>query len=83
MTPILPDEIPSDAAPLDGTHLVPDAVLAYKGKDALVDGKNMFVTLLDGRFFTGLCLVDDVNETFTIGNSDEIPFIAIETAREV
>lgn len=77
---IIPDEIPEDAAPLDAqTSLLDDA--ATTKRQSLMEGKNMFVTLLTGEFKVGRIEYVDANR-FTVGNSEPIPFNLVEFARE-
>ncbi len=76
---ILPDEIPADAAPLDGSSILTDAVTTKR--TPLVEGKNMFVALLDGQFKVGRIEFVDATH-FTVGNSFPIPLSMVETARE-
>ncbi len=78
---ILPDEIPADAAPLEGSeHFVHNAI-TYKNRE-VEEGKNMFVSLLTGAHYVGRIEWVDENH-FTVGSSDPIPDVLIESAREV
>jgi len=78
---ILPSEIPSDAAPLEGAdHLVQNHV-TYKNR-VLHEGKNMFVSLLTGEIYVGLVQRVDIHRV-TVGQSAPFPEHLVESAREV
>lgn len=76
---IIPDYIPEDAAPINASTLLENAVNARHEK--LIEGKNMFVSLLTGEVKVGrIEFIDD--ERFTVGNSQPIHFATVESARE-
>ena len=74
---ILPEEIPDDAAPLTEIPLETN----YASRN-LVEGTNVFVTLLTGKTLVGRC--EWVTPTrFTIGSSDPIEVVLVESAKVV
>jgi hypothetical protein len=78
---IKPDDIPDDAAPLEGAdHLVENAI-TYKNR-LLTEGANMAISLLTGQFFVGRVELVD-RDHFTVGTSDPIPDVLLESARVV
>lgn len=76
---ILPNEIPDDAVPLTEVPIVPPA---DRLSEKLVHGKNVFVTLLTGEYYIGLCQWVGPSG-FTIGTSDIISRDVVESARIV
>ncbi len=78
MITILPEEIPNDAAPLETIPIE----ATKPGSTALIDGENVFVSLLTGKTLVGR--LEWVNATqITVGNSDPIPRELVESARLV
>lgn len=78
---ILPADIPQPPVPLnEAEHILSNAV-THKNRE-LTEGENMFVSLLTGQTLVGL--VEYVDEDhFTVGSSDPIPDVLIESARVV
>jgi hypothetical protein len=78
---ILPEESPSETAPLSGTDYIVENAITHRNR-VIHEGKNMFVTLLTGDHFVGLVLAAG-NDHITVGHSAPIAKVLIETAREV
>ena len=76
---ILPDEIPEETAPLTEIPIPP--VIGH-ATHCLIGGENVFVTLLDGRTLIGRCERNGIQH-FTVGNSDPIDMVLVESARIV
>ncbi len=76
---ILPDEIPDDAVPLTEIPVIPPY---DRLNDVLVEGENVFVTLLTGKFYVGV--LEWVSDTkFTVGTSEPLARELVESARIV
>lgn len=83
-TRVRPDEIPADITPVVDGEMA-DVILQASTageKSSLVHGENMYVTLVDGRYFTGRVEKYGV-ELFTVGNSEKLPTKLVEFARVV
>lgn len=78
---ILPDEVPEHPyTPLPGEVL---GVTPINHHNRVVEeGKNMFVTLLTGNTYVGRVERYDYDRV-TVGQSEPIPEVLIESAREV
>ena len=76
---ILPNEIPEDASPLTEVPLVPPI---DRLGSVLIEGENVFVSLLTGKTLVGGCHWVDP-EKLTIGLSEPILRSIVETARIV
>lgn len=78
---VLPDEIPDETTPLGDGEFVPAP--PFRG-DMLreIDGKNVFVSLKNGKTAVGHLTCD--TKFFSIGSSDEIYFYSdVDSFREV
>jgi len=77
----VPDYVPENGQPLNvAEHMLENAV-TYRNR-RIEAGKNMFVSLVTGQYFVGRVLRVD-NDHITVGQSDPIADVLVESAREV